>query len=842
MSKVDEYLDSTAVAAIARHIADAGGNEVFFVGRLNADLIVEAVQVYARGNKFSAPALLQVARQGDVVIHNHPTGTLRPSGADTHIASLLGNDGIGFYIVNNDASAIYVVIEPFEEKVRVPLDGERVAALLGDEGPISTRLEEYEYRPEQLEMVKAVCHAINEEKIAMIEAGTGTGKTLAYLLPAIIYAINNKERIVVSTNTINLQEQLIQKDLPFLQSVLRRPFRAVLVKGRSNYACKRKLVEADLEPDLFLEDSEKGELKSVLAWAKTSKDGSKSDLNFVPKPDVWEKIQSESDTSLKTKCPFYAECFFYSARRAAAIANILVANHHLLFSDLALRTAIGDSENAILPTYARIIFDEAHNVEEVATSYFGTRITFIGLQRVIGKLYRSRKGKESGLLPFISYKLNKHAQTLPYNDFIEVQQGIQEQGIEAVKKLQVIIEQIFEKLFNSVATLANVENVGANEVKLRLTSEVLTSEQWQNEILPGIERTVVEIRRFTSRLDKTVKHLAKLHIKMPKDSVSLTVDLQAQMDRLEMMAVQIGHVLLSEDDIHVRWVEIKEGYKQSKIVRLQSSPLEVSNILKESVYEKFKNVTMTSATLTVAGRFDYFKHRLGLDYVDRDRFLELCLPAPFDYEHQTLVAVPTDIPEPNSPQFAHQLPGILLQAIKASDGRAFVLFTSYGLLNKAYFALREEIERLGINLYKQGSENRSRLLRRFKDDVSSVLFATDSFWEGVDVHGESLASVIITKLPFRVPSEPIIEARIEAIEAGGGNAFMEYTVPQAAIKFRQGFGRLIRRKSDRGTVLVLDKRVIVKRYGRLFLQSLPTCRTFVGSSQEVFAQLRQFHA
>ncbi|MFQ6115880.1 MAG: ATP-dependent DNA helicase, partial [bacterium] len=285
---------------------------------------------------------------------------------------------------------------------------------------------------------------------------------------------------------------------------------------------------------------------------------------------------------------------------------------------------------------------------------------------------------------------------------------------------------------------------------------------------------------------------------------------------------------------------VKEGYKQSKIVRLRSSPLEVAPILKEALYKVFKNIIMTSATLTVERKFDYVKNRLGLDLIDSERILELSLPAPFNYKNQTMVVIPNDIPAPKDRRFIEELPYLILQSVKISRGRAFVLFTSYGLLNLMFNRLRSDIEALGYNVYKQGQENRHRLLERFKEDASSVLFATDSFWEGVDVHGEALESVIITKLPFKVPSEPVIEARVEAIERRGGNAFLEYTVPQAVIKFRQGFGRLIRRKSDRGSILILDKRVIQKSYGRIFLKSLPECRIISGLNKEVFRELEIF--
>jgi ATP-dependent DNA helicase DinG len=836
-NRLQKYLSPAAIDSIRQHISEAEGNEVFLVGNVDEQRLVASVEVFARGNETSAPALLQVARQGNVVIHNHPSGTLHPSGADMHVASILGNDGVGFYIVNNPVSDVYVVIEPFTEKKTIPVDPQSLIEAIAEDGPISKKLESYEFRPQQIEMIATISRAINEDKIAVVEAGTGTGKTLAYLLPAIQYAVQNRERIVVSTNTINLQEQLIHKDLPFLASILDQKFKAVLVKGRSNYGCKRKLAEAEQEIDLFSEEGERAELQGIIDWAKATKDGSKSDLNVEPRSDVWEKIQSESDTSLKARCPFYNECFFYSARRQAAGADILVANHHLLFSDLALRATFGASENAVLPAYDRIIFDEAHNVEDAATNYFGDAITYLGLQRILHRLYRRKADQEKGLLTFLSNKLMKFAGGLPHEKFLASQQFIQEEAIRGVDSLNFLLVESFEQIYFLLLRQSESE---FGEVKQRLTATFAAHPNWQNEVLMRVKKLVLEMRKFTGRMDKFLQEVENFRHKLGPNVISLTVDLQAQCDRLDAAASTIEKILLIEDDADIRWIEVREGYKQSKVVRLRSAPLEVAGILKDHVYAKFKNVVMTSATLTVERRFDFLKNRLGLDLLEPAQIIEQALPAPFDYERQTLVAAPTDISDPKQSQFVNELQRFILPAIEISRGRAFVLFTAYGLLNVLYNRLKPEIEKLGYNVYRQGQENRHRLLERFKHDVSSVLFATDSFWEGVDVHGEALELVIITKLPFKVPSEPIIEARVEAIERRGGNAFLEFSLPQAAIKFRQGFGRLIRRKSDRGAVLILDNRVMTKRYGRIFLNSLPKCNIVAGPSTEIFDAMRIF--
>ncbi|MFQ5652551.1 MAG: helicase C-terminal domain-containing protein [bacterium] len=841
MASIETYLSEEARAEIRSHIREAGGNEVFLVGHVDQDKVVTGVRLYARGNAFSTPALLQVAEPGEVVIHNHPGGRLDPSAADNEVASILGNDNIAFYIVNNEVTNIYVVIEPFGEQTTVPLQADLLAKLFVPGGRFSRNLENYEYRPQQVEMLRMVSRAINEDKIAVIEAGTGTGKTLAYLLPGIIYSLNNKKRIVVSTNTINLQEQLVNKDIPFLQSVLKQKFTAVLVKGRANYACKRKLSEARTAPDLFAEAEGLSEWDDILAWAKSTRDGSKSDLNFVPTPAVWEKIQSESDTSLKTECPFYQECFFYSARRKAAGAHLLVANHHLLFADLALRAAIGASENAILPTYERVILDEAHNIEDVATSYFGTRVTYHGTLRMLGKLHRVDKEMEKGLLPYLLHKLDRLKIRIHREAYTSIRRAIEDHGVAGVERLRLTLTAVMERIFEIVMASENGDG-DAKQVKRRLTEHTSTSPEWSETVLKLAQKLVTEIRAFTARLSKIVEKIERFKHKLGQDGQTLTIDLQAQLMRLSDVAASIEHILLEYDAAEVRWLEVKTGYKETKLVRLVCCPLDVAPILKEAVFEKFKNVILTSATLTVEGRFTFLKTRLGLNLVAADRVYEAQLLAPFDYQRQVLVAIPTNIPAPTEPQFFDVLTNLVYDTIRVSRGRAFVLFTSYRLLNRIFFNLSRKITAIGHNVYKQGSENRHHLLERFRKDISSVLFATDSFWEGVDVHGEALECVIISKLPFKVPSEPIIAARVEAIERRGGNAFYEYTVPQAAIKFKQGFGRLIRRKTDRGAIVILDKRVVQKSYGQVFLKSLPACRMSIGPVEQVMQAVEDFYA
>ncbi len=860
-NKIRSYLSDEAVTYMRLHIRDAGGNEVFFLGKTQTGAadgkgIVESAQVVARGNKNLVPAITNVAHTGDVVIHNHPSGVLQPSDPDAAIASQLGNEGIGFFIINNTVTEVYVVVEPQKPKEVVPLSAPQLKKLLSSEGPLARKLENFESRPQQQVMLEKVAEAFNDNKIAIIEAGTGTGKTMAYLLPAIEWSVKNRERTVIATGTINLQEQLINKDIPLLQQTLDLKFRAELVKGRTNYACKRKLAEAQIQPDLFTEPAQQQELQTIINWAKKTPDGSKSDLAFIPQEQVWEKIQSESDTTLRAKCPFYHECFFYNARRRAASADLLIANHHLLFADLSVRQESGESsEIAVLPKYQRVIFDEAHDIEEVASSYFGVVTSHHAILRALHKLYRVKDAKTTGVLPFTMAKVQKAAGKISRSLIDKFRQQIEMVCEPSVGHVEFRLKELMDQLFFWVSGKGNKASATTSEyspeIKLRLTSQVVKDKIFQEIATQLTPLLLKEMRECTEQLYEVLKLCDLAEYQLGSDAASLAVDIKAQADRLEDMAGKVESVLLDNDEKNIRWLEVKES-RWGNIVRLHSVPLDVTPILKKAVFEKFPTVVLTSATLAVGKSFDYLEKSLGLADSARGVLKEkeknlaprktaTQLGSPFDFGRQALIAIPTDIPEPNSRDYPAHLREGLLRALKISQGRAFILFTAYGLLNQMFRELSPELAQLGIIAMKQGQENRHRLLENFKRQVGSVLFATDSFWQGVDVHGEALECVIIPRLPFKVPSEPVIEARVEAIDRRGGNSFMEYSVPQAVIKFKQGFGRLIRRKSDFGTIVIFDNRIVTKFYGRLFLESLPECRIAAGNSDEVFAEMAAFY-
>ncbi|MBN2000869.1 DEAD/DEAH box helicase [candidate division KSB1 bacterium] len=838
-SDVDKYLTPEVIQFMQEEIAESNGNEVFFVG-YTKDCVVVQVKVIARGNQVAVPAIQEMAKKSDVVIHNHPSGALTPSEPDLAIATRLEAYSVAFYIVDNDVRQIYVVVEPFENEEIKPLNFDELKKILLPGGAISQHLNGYEDRPQQIEMIDYICQAFNQNKVTMIEAGTGTGKTLAYLLPAIHWALLNKERIVISTNTINLQEQLLQKDIPLLKKALKEKFDAVLVKGRSNYACQRKVEEIEIDVDFLADEGEKDELLNLVSWAKKSKDGSRSDLSYVPKENVWEKISAESDTCLRNKCHFFRECFVNKARRHAAKAHILIVNHHLMFSDLSIRHSIGGSnEFAVLPPYQRIIFDESHNLEDVATQYFGSRVTRNGILRILNRLFRRQKSNIKGHLHSLRNRILLNKESLPeeiFDKFLHfVESELVQSTVSLVGKTHLVMDRIYEIIE------LHAERRLDSELKIRLLPHVLDHLIEGSGLAPELKEYISAITGYIQTLNSLVDVINMADKYFEKSIAFIGVEIRAQAERLFAIAQAIEKIFFSENEQDVRWIEVKPVFKGYNIVRFLDSPLDISQIIKSAVYDTYETVVMTSATLTVDNKFDFLAERIGASKISRERITQLLLGAPFDFERQVVIAVPVDMPDPSSPAFNSECMKVIFKTLTITNGRAFILFTSYGMLNSVYEKISESLSMLGIRALKQGDMNRHELLRLFKTDKNSVLFGTSSFWEGVDVEGDALELVVITKLPFKVPSEPIIEARYEFIERNGGNAFMDYAVPLAVIKLKQGFGRLIRRKTDRGAVVILDKRVIQKGYGKRFLRSLPDCHQVFGTRDEVFGTLTDFY-
>ena len=807
---INDHFTQNVLSLMIEDVKEADNNEVLWCGKIDDEGMISHVSVAARGTEQEVPALFPHMEKGDIIIHNHPSGNLRPSQADLSVASSLGNQGIGFFIVDNQLTSVYAVAESVKKKRNAIIDEDELSDILSPGGSLSKISDNYEYRASQTDLLRLVCRGFNENKIVAAEAGTGVGKSFAYLIPALKWSEENEERVVISTATINLQQQIVEKDIPLVKQMTGSAVKAVLVKGRRNYICHSRLKEQLDENSLFLEDGDP--LKVISDWANITATGSRTDLNFHPDESLWSKICSESDTCSGMRCSHFENCFIMRARREAASAGILVVNHHLLFADLGLRQAgIGFETGAVLPVYDRIIFDEAHNIENSATSFFSESLSKYSIFQLLNRLYRLKRGKALGIA------VRLESLTGPSSSLVDIPQEINNVRVKT-ELLDSICRDFTGDSYNRRIT----EDMGDG-----LTSGVIAPiGELQNNLL-GLTELCTDVLKLVPEEDEENPQV---------------FEFKAIIRRLQEAASfceKFRH--FSEYSDSVFWIERKRTSSGEFFERFVITPLDIASMMNEAVFEQFKSVICTSATLTVKNNFNFWQSRVGLNYVDNERTLNDIFPSPFDYKKRVLLAVPSDAPLPEEQeQYLNFISEISRKALETSEGGALLLFTSYEMLKSVYADIQPYLAKLGITCYRQGDDDRTRLLNNFRNDISSVLFATDSFWEGVDTPGESLKLVIICRLPFRVPSDPVVMARMEAIKNRGGNPFMELSLPEAVMKFKQGFGRLMRRQSDKGIVMILDSRVIKKRYGSIFLNSLPPASRSVKNSDDILLEIEDF--
>ena len=727
------------------------------------------------------------------------------------------------------------------------IDPDKAVKILQPDGQLSKIIRGFESRDQQQQMMLRVIEAYNQNKIALIEAGTGTGKSIAYLIPALIWAVQKKEKTVISTNTITLQEQLLLKDIPLVSKALGIEVKSVLVKGMRNYACLRKIEDTRFER-LFLDPHEAEEFAKIDAWAHVTQDGSRSSVPFEPSSAMWDRVCAENDTCNKNQCPFFQNCHFFKARREAAEAQILIVNHHLLFADLSARAESDNYQDpSILPAYTKVVLDEAHHIEDIATEYFAKKVNQLDLLRIVGRLAAEKGGKTQGKLTQLKEKILScfDKKTTP----IEVSNILGVLNIDLPGTRTDLLKQItdgFEKFYNfiQVAKISTRSDDQSTENKLRMLPMHYTHTYWTGELKRHIEELVKAILKYNqiiSSLEKNLKALNQEYFN--EQTKGIRFEIEALCSRLSSAGLVLQEFIQNAPSPNkVRWIEA-QLLKSFINVHIADAELDIAKALVDYLFSKFDTVVLCSATLATNKQFQYTRKRLGLtkDYMDENKVTESIYDSPFDYQKQAMLAVPTDIPSPLESSFTQAATEKIWDAIHVSHGNAFVLFTSYSMLKTCYQLLLPRLQEHRYPTLKQGDDNRQALLDRFKATDRSVLFGTDSFWEGVDVAGDALRCVIIVKLPFKVPTEPVIQARHEAITAEGGDPFMEYSLPNAIVKFKQGFGRLIRNKNDRGCIICLDNRLITKRYGQQFLNSLPVCQQVFMPSEKLKAHMQEFY-
>ncbi len=829
----DTRIATTAAVAMKAAIRLAGGREVCFVCTVNDDGILQTARVASRGDLRSVLALPGFAAKGEMLVHNHPSGHLEPSDPDLEIAARLHDDGIGFGIIDNAVRELYVVVEVPSRAESVRLDPAEIDRDLAPDGAIAALHARYEDRPSQRAMAVEIARLYNDGGVGLLEAGTGVGKSLGYLVPALRWAAANNERTIVSTNTINLQEQLVGKDLPFLARALSgQKVRFALLKGWRNYLCLVRLEQARGSGNALFEDGLQSELDAIKAWSERTRDGSLSDLTIAPRAELWDEVAAEPDLCQRAKCPAYAKCFFFQARREAAQADVIVVNHHLLMSDVAVRRVSQNwGEAAVLPAYTRLVIDEGHHLEDAAASHLGSTVSRRSLVRLFNRLDRRGKGLLGALMARLSLTndlLSVASLDLVLTRLLPSTEAARTKGSQLFDLLEQLLEQ-------------------GGETVLRLTDNFAEHPIWRAGLRRELEDTVGEIQLLSDGLD-LVRERIESATRVDEAVAPLLNEIRAVTRRLQLAGDGLRRALdPSPGEPTVRWVEVRGRDRSGSVTTV---PLDLAPVLREDLFRRATTTIVTSATLAAAAadgdttsrQFRFLVSRLGLDDDELEPRTGV-FPSPFRYHEQAILALPTDIPAPNVNASGHlaAVARIALDVGGAANGGMFVLFTSHRDVRATANELRARGTERRWPLLVHGDESRDALLSRFRESGGAILLGTASFWEGVDVPGDALRALVIAKLPFRVPTEPITAAQCEAIEANGGDAFLEYMLPHASLRLKQGFGRLIRSATDRGVVVIADPRIMTKNYGRAMLAGLPPARRVSGRWADIVEDIRGFY-
>ena len=801
---IRDRFSEESLQTIKKYLEEHNNKSMIFKATFDEDEKIQKPFFLSLYKKKSFEETLTKVGKNEVVIRTAKPNQLYPSDMELELSEeLYTRRNIAYCLLSSDLDDFYFV----QDIDRIFLEDIDIENYFAKDGILAKEIKGFEYREEQEEMAQYIQDAINEDRKIIVEAGTGTGKTLAYLIPSIKWAVTNKKKVIIATNTINLQEQLLLKDIPLAKSIIKDEFSYVLVKGRNNYVCKRLFNELVLGKSIDIETfsmEAREQIEYILKWGNKTKTGDKAELPFEVYPDVWELVQSTTELCLGKKCPYRKECFYMKTRMEKMEADILISNHHVFFADLNVRAETDfDSEYLILPRYDMVIFDEAHNVESVARSYFSVEVSKISFTRLLNRIYqkKNKKKKEKSAL-------------------IRVEDTVDEKNLEDSEQYIYLLNTLKEE----ISILQNIGDEYFDEIrKIYETNTEAPIKKSLNNFEMTKSRFLENLREkkdiFQGKLADFLNLMMSFNnvIDEEKDKNPEVINFNNHLKMFKAYIDSFKFINSFEDDNYIYWLDINS--KRTNVI-LTATPLNIAQKLSTVLFDNLDRLVFASATIVVNGNFDYFKKSLGLDEED---CIEAIIKSPFDYDEQMSVYIPSDIQDSeNINAFVSDASKFILNILLKTNGKAFILFTSYTMLNQIYYSISKKLKDKGFEVFLHGDKPRSQIIKEFKEAENPILFGTTSFWEGVDVQGENLSNVIITKLPFLVPTDPVVSAISKKIEEDGGNSFMDFQLPEAIIKFKQGVGRLIRKKTDSGNIFILDNRILKKRYGSLFINALPS--------------------
>ena len=801
---IRDRFSEESLQTIKKYLEEHNNKSMIFKATFDEDEKIQKPFFLSLYKKKSFEETLTKVGKNEVVIRTTKPNQLYPSDMELELSEeLYTRKNIAYCLLSSDLDDFYFV----QDIDRIFLEEIDIENYFAKDGILAKEIKGFEYRQEQEEMAQYIQDAINEDRKIIVEAGTGTGKTLAYLIPSIKWAVTNKKKVIIATNTINLQEQLLLKDIPLAKSIIKDEFSYVLVKGRNNYVCKRLFNELVLGKSIDIETfsmEAREQIEYILKWGNKTKTGDKAELPFEVYPDVWELVQSTTELCLGKKCPYRKECFYMKTRMEKMEADILISNHHVFFADLNVRAETDfDSEYLILPRYDMVIFDEAHNVESVARSYFSVEVSKISFTRLLNRIYqkKNKKKKEKSAL-------------------IRVEDTVDEKNLEDGEQYIYLLNTLKEE----ISILQNIGDEYFDEIrKIYETNTEAPIKKSLNNFEMTKSRFLENLREkkdiFQSKLADFLNLMMSFNnvIDEEKDKNPEVINFNNHLKMFKAYIDSFKFINSFEDDNYIYWLDINS--KRTNVI-LTATPLNIAQKLSTVLFDNLDRLVFASATIVVNGNFDYFKKSLGLDEED---CIEAIIKSPFDYDEQMSVYIPSDIQDSeNINAFVSDASKFILNILLKTNGKAFILFTSYTMLNQIYYSISKKLKDKGFEVFLHGDKPRSQIIKEFKEAENPILFGTTSFWEGVDVQGENLSNVIITKVPFLVPTDPVVSAISKKIEEDGGNSFTDFQLPEAIIKFKQGVGRLIRKKTDSGNIFILDNRILKKRYGSLFINALPS--------------------